>query len=312
MATKRKPEESPEGATQLRTMRRRDSLPDLRQCSAINGEENVDTNKAKTKSISFQDMITTSLKNEDVINQIAPKLAPTLAEILKPFIQETIVSCVATTVESTMQRVKAELIAPIMSSLSEQSREIEILKKSISDKNDTIETLKVKFSKQDKAISEMNKQIDTVSSELDNLQQYGRRGSLRFFNVPLKENESTDRKIVEICNSLMNLNLSEDDIERSHILNNPRHPTSNQIIVRFRAYKTKAQVYKQKKLLKGNDIFVTEDLTKRNHAIIRELLKLRKANKIQSFWTIDTKIYYRKSDGDNSVRITDMQQLTVL
>ena len=77
-------------ATQLRTMRRRDSLPDLRQCSAINGEENVDTNKAKAKSISFQDMVTTSLKNEDVINQIAPKLAPTLAEILKPFIQETI------------------------------------------------------------------------------------------------------------------------------------------------------------------------------------------------------------------------------
>ena len=28
---------------------------------AINGEENVDTNKAKTKSISFQDMVTTSL-----------------------------------------------------------------------------------------------------------------------------------------------------------------------------------------------------------------------------------------------------------
>ena len=110
----------------------------------------------------------------------------------------------------------------------------------------------------------------------------------------------------------MNLNLSEDDIERSHILNNPRHPTSNEIIVRFRAYKTKVQVYKQKQLLRGNDIFVTEDLTKRNHAITRELLKLRKANEIQSFWTIDTKMYYRKSDGDNSVRIADMQQLIVL
>ena len=80
-----------------------------------------------------------------------------------------IVSCVATTVESTMQRVKAELIAPIMNSLSEQSREIEILKKSISGKNDTIETHKVKFSKHDKAITEMNKQIDTASSGLDNL-----------------------------------------------------------------------------------------------------------------------------------------------
>ena len=110
----------------------------------------------------------------------------------------------------------------------------------------------------------------------------------------------------------MNLNSSEDDIERSHILNNPRHPTSNEIIVRFRAYKTKVQVYKQKQLLRGNDIFVTEDLTKRNHAITRELLKLRKANEIQSFWTIDTKMYYRKSDGDNSVRIADMQQLIVL
>ena len=110
----------------------------------------------------------------------------------------------------------------------------------------------------------------------------------------------------------MNININENDIERSHILNPTLSPTSNQIIVRFKAYKTKVEIYKQEKLLKGRDIFITEDLTKSNHAIVRELLNLRKANIISSFWTIDTKIYMRKNEGDKAIRIRNAGQLKEL
>ena len=107
----------------------------------------------------------------------------------------------------------------------------------------------------------------------------------------------------------MNVNITENDMERSHILNPAASLTSNQIIVRFKAYKTKVAVFSQKKLLKGKDIFVTEDLTKSNHAIVRELLKLRKANRIISFWTVDTKIYVRRNEGERATRIRNVEQL---
>ena len=36
--------------------------------------------------------------------------------------------------------------------------------------------------------------------------------------------------------------------------------------------------------------FLTEDLTSKNHSVIKSLLKLRKAKRINSFWTSNGKI----------------------
>ena len=201
-------------------------------------------------------------------------------------VQEAITTCVSTTLDNTIERVKAELIMPIRTTLDEHSSEIENLNRDIINQNSTIKALNTQITSKDSEIKDLKQNNEKLAAGLDELEQYGRRSSLRFFNVPLKVNESTDEKIVDICNKMMNIKINENDIERSHILNPTLSPTSNQIIVRFKAYKTKVEIYKQKKLLKGRDIFITEDLTKSNHAIVKELLNLRKANIISSFWLV--------------------------
>ena len=266
-------------------------------------------NSRGKKSLSFQDMITSSFKSSDVVNQIAPIIAPSIAELLKPFVHEAIATCVSTTLDNTIEQVKADLIAPIKSTLDEDSVEIATLKRDITKQNHIIESLSSTIASKENEIVKLKQNCEKLASGLNELEQYGRRSSLRFFNVPLKENESTDTKIVDICNKMMNVNITENDIERSHILNPAASLTSNQIIVRFKAYKTKVAVFSQKKLVKGKDVFVTEDLTKSNHAIVRELLKLRKANRIISFWTVDTKIYVRRNEGERATRIRNMEQL---
>ena len=167
--------------------------------------------------------------------------------------------------------------------------------------------------KKTKKISDLDEQITKVAIGLDDLEQYGRRCSLRFFGVPLSENEreNTDKKIVDICHDMLDVDLSEQDIQRSHILGK-YSPQSNQIIVRFKSYKTKVDIYKQKKKLKGHSIFMSEDLTKRNHAIVRKLAELKKENKIDSFWTIDTKIYARKAQGEWAIRIRNIDEAEAL
>ena len=64
-------------------------------------------------------------------------------------------------------------------------------------------------------------------------------------------------------------------------------------------------MFKAKSALKGNpdNIFITEDLTKRNYEMVKGLLTLRKNHSIDSFWTVDGKIYVKYSTTSQPVRI---------
>ena len=124
MASKRKPECSPEGE-QPQPLRRRSSrsLPDIGV--VLNSEpDSVQSSvcaNVTQKPLSFQDMVTTSLKNSDVLQKVTTILAPSLCDLLKPFVQNTIDSSVSATVNNTMQKVKSELIEPVLSTLSQQA-----------------------------------------------------------------------------------------------------------------------------------------------------------------------------------------------
>lgn len=55
---------------------------------------------------------------------------------------------------------------------------------------------------------------------LNDQQQYDRSSSLRFLNMPLHNDQSTDTKIVDIWRAHFEINISENYIERSHNLCN--------------------------------------------------------------------------------------------
>ena len=99
----------------------------------------------------------------------------------------------------------------------------------------------------------------------------------------------SEEAALKVFNDTMKVKVSADEIERAHPLG------QKQIIVKFKSYKTKAVVYKAKSSLKdnGDGIFMTEDLTKRNHAIIKQLLLLKISDKIHSFWTVDGKNFHK-------------------
>ncbi|KAL5005065.1 hypothetical protein ScPMuIL_018521 [Solemya velum] len=135
------------------------------------------------------------------------------------------------------------------------------------------------------------------------------------YSVPLiisarNKDFDTDNTVVDICNKYLNLPITVDDIERSHILGKYT-PDKNQIICRFRSHKTKMKVFLAKKMLKDNPLkmFMSEDLTKSNHAIIQELLTKKKNKQITSFWTIDTKIFMKKTEDEKPIHTTNIEML---
>jgi hypothetical protein len=69
----------------------------------------------------------------------------------------------------------------------------------------------------------LRRDVIHLSEQIEELEQYGRRTSLRFHNVPMRDidKQRTDNIIVDIVKSKMKMiNFSVDDINRSHIIGN--------------------------------------------------------------------------------------------
>lgn len=160
-------------------------------------------------------------------------------------------------------------------------------------------------------IAKLVETVDNLSIKLDDLEQYGRRSSLRLFNVPADPDLSCDKIVVNTVKNMLKVPISVDDIERAHRLGKPNTHGNCPIIVKFKSYQTKARVYSAKSQLRGNreKIFLTEDLTKINHSTVVRLLELRSANQIYAFWTQDGKIYFKSTEEERPVRVRSISVL---
>ena len=86
------------------------------------------------------------------------------------------------------------------------------------------------------------------------LEQYSRRNCLQFFGVREEDNESTDDLICNIANDRLGLNISKQDIDRSHRISNPnKQPTGQKrprpIVVKLVSYRTRHAVISRRRVV---------------------------------------------------------------
>jgi hypothetical protein len=98
---------------------------------------------------------------------------------------------------------------------------------------------------------------------------------------------------MDLCKNKLNIDLTEDDISRSHPISKPNKNGNIQIICKFKNWKIKNNVYTEKGKLKNTSIFLTEDLTKCRQGIVQELTRLKREGKVHSYWTNDGRIFVK-------------------
>ncbi|CAC5406105.1 unnamed protein product [Mytilus coruscus] len=84
------------------------------------------------------------------------------------------------------------------------------------------------------------KRIGLLENRLKNQEQYSRRTSLRFHNMPVPVDRygkvmhpvNTDDLILDVCNKKLDLGIQKSDISRSHVIGKVRNGRS-QVIVCF-------------------------------------------------------------------------------
>lgn len=142
----------------------------------------------------------------------------------------------------------------------------------------------------------LHEKISKLENRIDDQEQRSRNGCLLFHGVTEVDDENTDTMVVNIVKDLVGVNdFTVDEIQRSHRLGpksqarSLRSKKSNNraIIVRFTNYRTRNTVFKSKKNLKGQNIVITENLTRTRYELFKNCaVKLGKNN----VWTNEGRI----------------------
>ncbi|XP_063959079.1 uncharacterized protein LOC129254761 isoform X2 [Lytechinus pictus] len=137
--------------------------------------------------------------------------------------------------------------------------------------------------------------VNELSNRLDHIEQYSRRNNIRILGVKVTPEEDTDAVVVDVAKRI-GVQMNAVDIDRSHRL--PSRQTSRDelhssskspaIIVKFTSFKSKQQMMKHRRRLKGSGVVVVEDLTKKNADL---LTQTSRHPKVTSSWTSDGRVF---------------------
>ena len=136
--------------------------------------------------------------------------------------------------------------------------------------------------------SYLTKRLEEMDAVLDRQEQYSRRNCLLINGVDEVEGEDTDELSLQVIEKHMNQNIKLEDNDRSHILGNPKKSMKAKprpIIVNYVTH----VIYRNKKVLKGKGISVTESLTAKR---IKVLEKARALHGFVNVWSQDGKIMF--------------------
>ena len=131
-------------------------------------------------------------------------------------------------------------------------------------------------------------------TEVDNLEQYGRRNCLVFHGLEETKGEDTTQLVIDTVKTKLGLSLDKKDFDRSHRLGAPAVGRNRPLIAKFTRYVERASVYRMKKKLKGTGILITESLTRHRMNIFNQAMETFGSKKV---WTQDGNIFREGERG---------------
>ena len=147
----------------------------------------------------------------------------------------------------------------------------------------------------DQRILVLETQLEDYRAMINDNEQYSRKYNLRFSGLKETNGESCEEKVIDLCKSKLNIN-PEGSIDRAHRLGPRREGKDRQIIVKFTKFPSKNLIYRSRRLLKGTQVYINEDLTHYNLQLLKHART--QANGVKSAWSSDGKILVKNGDDD--------------
>lgn len=163
----------------------------------------------------------------------------------------------------------------------------------------TIEEIKVCLTKYSMDVLKIGSKVEALELKCDKLEQYSRRNNLRVYGIPERVGENSDLVLLSFFQEKLGIQLQITDIDRSHRTGKKlggEHPRP--LLVKFVSYRSKAEIFGKKKVLKGSGCVIKEDLTQVGAQLLKSATEKYGKNCV---WTSDGRIILVKADGQKMV-----------
>ena len=147
-----------------------------------------------------------------------------------------------------------------------------------------------------------DKTIHDLEEKYDDIEQYSRKFNLEIHGIPERKEEDITQIILDLADTI-DADVREEDIDICHRLYKAEGK-ARPIILKFTNYDSKYEMYSKRLRLRKVDnrekfgverVFINENLTSRRALLYSKVRKKVKDNSAWNTWTMDGKIFLRKS-----------------
>ncbi|KAI5703797.1 hypothetical protein M8J75_016350 [Diaphorina citri] len=135
----------------------------------------------------------------------------------------------------------------------------------------------------------LQKENVDLKNKMIELEQYGRRNSIRIFGMQESKDEDTVAAVVQLVNSRLNIQVTNRDVDACHRLGKMKtNGKPRSIICKFTSRLIRDKVYFNKKQLKGTKINIKEDLCKEKMDLFKRVTDKFSYKKV---WTLRGNVF---------------------
>ena len=182
--------------------------------------------------------------------------------------------------------------------LSEKFEEMKVTTQKLERENDDL----------DKKNKALQKQVDALSQNVLDLDQYHRRVNLEISGVPERKDEEPEKIALQVA-QVISSTVKADDIDIAHRIGKQKEGNRRPrpIIIRFNNRRARNAVYDERRKLKdftikdlgfqGRDrIYINENLISTTRELLGEVNKARRDAGYEFLWTYHGRIYVKKNE----------------
>ena len=214
--------------------------------------------------------------------------------------------------------------------VTKKLREALGLKEQLENLQAEIEALRKAVRARDEAMVNLKKEMVTLHTEHDELEQYTQRNSIRLTGLTEATNENVYDIVMTIFNEEMGVSppISPQEIDRIHRVGKPDPTKKRSILIKFATYRSKKRVVTNRRFLNpmkraerdrahdtgntSNDnnlratttttptdrrLYINDDLTIRRQELLYRCRQMKKSKKIADCWSTDGTILIKTIDN---------------
>ncbi|CAN7941763.1 unnamed protein product, partial [Ixodes hexagonus] len=176
---------------------------------------------------------------------------------------------------------KLNVIASDVQDIKKSQKEACSRLDAIEDKLKEIDSVKAASLEQDSKIEKLENTICTLVDKMDDLENRNRRNNLLIFGLDETENENSNSLEARVSKTIFEdiLHVSTSGVERIHRLGSQTPGKARPVILRLLDFRDKLAILKNCSKLRGTNISINEDFSKRVQVIRKKLLDCTKDNK---------------------------------